>query len=90
MEAYWLERGHLRSLCKVVQTILHVVDGCAAVDTIEAGVGDLWDTLVGAVLGLEVAIMILETITCSSTNGYSQDSSPVVGEILTELAGCAS
>jgi hypothetical protein len=55
---YWLECSDFRGLCEVVQTILHVVDGCAAVDTVEAGVGDLWDTFVGSILGLEVTNMI--------------------------------
>ena len=72
---YRLEGGDLGVLAGVghIDVVLHVVDGHTASGAVEADVGDLLDTLEGAVLGPEV-----------------EDGSPVVGEVLSEGAGCAS
>jgi hypothetical protein len=53
-ETYRLEGLNLGSLLEVVQPILHVIYCHAAVDAIEAAVGNLWHTFVGPVPCLEI------------------------------------
>lgn len=52
-ETYGLEGRDLGLLRVVGEAVLHVVDGHAAVGTIEADVGNLGHAVVGAVPGLE-------------------------------------
>lgn len=60
-ETHRLESGHLGGLLEVVQAVLHIVDGHSTVHAIEAGVGQLRDTLVRAIPGLEISVTILSS-----------------------------
>jgi hypothetical protein len=86
---YRLEGCDLGRLGELVQTILHVVDGHTTVHAIETRVRDLGYALVSAVLSLEIAGLRISTISSSLGEKSSQDGSPVVAEVLAELAGCA-
>lgn len=71
-ETHRLESGHLGGLLEVVQAVLHIVDGHSTVDAIEAGVGQLRDTLVRAIPGLEVSVTILSSDLRREVSGGSE------------------
>ena len=54
-KTYRFERRHFGLLREVVQSVLHVVDRHSAIHSVKTYVGELGDTLVCAVPGLEVA-----------------------------------